>query len=181
MWLILFSLRTIVLWGEGYPVGTFTLAHGFIAGMMPFFLALFRYLDNRADAALTELRPALEVSESEYSALHFQLTTLPARPTLLASLAGVTFVVLITDRLGAPASFEALAASPISAALTYCMYLIAWWIFGAFMYHTIHQLRVINRIYTRHTRVNLFRMGPLYAFSSVTALTAVSLTLPTYV
>lgn len=58
MWLILFSLRTIVLWGEGiYPIGTFILAHGFIAGMMPFFLVLSHYLDNRADAALTTLWP----------------------------------------------------------------------------------------------------------------------------
>jgi hypothetical protein len=48
------------------------------------------------------------------------------------------------------------------------------------VYHTIHQLRVINRIYTEHTRVNVFRTRLLYAFSSTTAITAVSLTIPTY-
>jgi hypothetical protein len=41
-------------------------------------------------------------------------------------------------------------------------------------------MRLINRIYTRHTRINLFRMGPLYAFSGLTALMAVGLTVPPY-
>jgi hypothetical protein len=40
------------------------------------------------------------------------------------------------------------------------------------MYHTIHQLRLINRIYTRYTDINLFRMRPLYAFSNLSAFTA---------
>lgn len=43
------------------------------------------------------------------------------------------------------------------------------------MYHTIHQLRLVNHIYSKHTRVNLFQMKPLYAFSSHSAFTALSL------
>jgi hypothetical protein len=42
-------------------------------------------------------------------------------------------------------------------------------------------MRQINRIYTRHARINLFRTGPLYAFSSVTALTAVGLVIAPYI
>jgi hypothetical protein len=48
------------------------------------------------------------------------------------------------------------------------------------VYHTAHQLVVINRIYTLHTKINLFRMKPLYAFSNLTALTAGSLIVSPY-
>jgi hypothetical protein len=60
------------------------------------------------------------------------------------------------------------------------MYIVVWWVWGAFVYHTIHQLRLINHIYTQHTRVNVFRTRLLYAFSGTTAVTAVSLTIPSY-
>jgi hypothetical protein len=175
--LALFILQIAVFWSEGaYPVGTFIPAHGFIAGLMPAILALVHYLDNRADAALLALRPALKTTETECSELYYRLTTLPARPALVASLAGAIFVVLITESLGRPSSYQGLATSPISATLVYCMYVAVWWAAGAFLYHTVHQLRVINHIYTEHTRIDLLRMRPLYAFSGVTALTAVSLT-----
>ena len=118
--LVLFAVQTAVLWSEGaYPVGTFIPAHGFIAGMMPFFMALLRYLDDKADAALTSLRPALKASEKECIHLRYQLTTLPARPTLLAGVAGVTTIILINETLGTPSSFDPLVAFPISSALIY--------------------------------------------------------------
>ena len=178
---LLFLLQIAILWGEGaYPVGTISPSYGFIAGMFSLFLGLFQYLDNRAGAALSVLRPALEASEREYSELRYRLTTLPARPTLLASLTSVIATGLVTAFLGEPSSFRALTDSPISATFMYCLAMGVWWLFGAFVYHTIHQLRVINRIYTAYTRINLFHISPLYAFSNTTALTAVSLTFSLY-
>lgn len=173
----LLVLQIAVFWSEGaYPVGTFIPAHGFIAGLTPAILGLIHYLDTRAEAALTALQPALKATEAERSGLSYRLTTMPARPALLASLAGAIFVVLITESLGRPSSYQELNTSPISAALVYSMYVALWWVVGAFLYHTIRQLRVINRIYTENTRIDLLRMRPLYSFSGVTALTAVSLT-----
>ena len=139
-----------------------------------------RFLDDRAARALTTLRPALTVGDEEYRRLEYELTTLPAPPTLLASLAGVVFVVLVSELFGNPETIDALASSPIAQRFVYLAYVGAWGIFGPFVYHTIRQLRMINVIYTRHTRVSPFRMGPLYAFSSLTAITAVSMTVTTY-
>ncbi len=53
-------------------------------------------------------------------------------------------------------------------------------ILGTLIYHTIHQLRMINRIYAAHTHLNLYRLQPLYAFSIPTALTAGGLALYDY-
>ena len=138
-------------------------------------------MDSKASTALTTLLPALKASEEEYNRLHYQVTTLPARPTLLASLATVIIITLMTVTLGAPSHYEAVAAaSPIWAAHLFLICMIGWWFYGALLYHTIHQLRVINHIYTKHVSINLFRMSPLYAFCGLTAFTAVSLTVPPY-
>jgi len=169
-----------ILWGEGvYAVGTFLGIHGFLAAMIVFFPVLIHYLDGAAARALVTLRPILRADEGKYEELRYRLTTLPGLPTLTASLIAALANILITETLGAPAGFE-LAGGPFSSASTYAMYVLAWGVWGAFVYHTIHQLRVINHIYTDHTHVSVFRVRPLYAFSSATAITAVALTIPTY-
>jgi hypothetical protein len=180
--LVLLLVETTVLWIEGaYPIGTFLPLHLGSAAGIAYLLALIPWLDNTAAMALSTLGPALKTDQEEYNHLRHQLTTLRARPTLLASLVSVIFVILM-DRLGVPLTdLEAVAGYPVSTGLMYVIYIVGWWIAGAFFYHTIHQLRLIDRIYTEHTRVDLFRMRPLYAFSRLTALTAASLTLTLYV
>jgi hypothetical protein len=150
-----------------------------MSGAITFFLALIHYLDQRAVAALATLRPALKSSEEEYPRLEFQLSRLPAGSTLLASLITLT-IILLTEMVGAPYRPDILNAYPVSSNLFRFLYLFGWWVFGAFLYHTLHQLRWINRIYTQYTQVNLFRMKPLYAFPNLTAVTAASLTVITY-
>ncbi len=44
--------------------------------------------------------------------------------------------------------------------------------FGALVYQTIHQLTMVGRIHAVATRINLFQPDPLYAFSGLTARTA---------
>jgi len=179
--LLLLVVQAAALWMEGaYSIGTLPPLSLFFAAVMPFFLAQFHLLDDTADAALMTLRPILEVSEEEYGELCYRLTMLAARPTLLAGLAMLITSILLDIFWANPVDPDAMATSPISTALVYLVYKIVWWTFGALAYHAVHQLRWINRILTVHTRINLFQMGPLYAFSKLTALTAVGLAIPTY-
>ncbi|UCC62714.1 MAG: hypothetical protein JSV36_18490 [Anaerolineae bacterium] len=182
LWLVLVIILVATPWIEGaYPIGKVFPAQLFIPAMIALFLGMIHFLDSRADAALTTLRPALTATEEECDLLRHQLTTMPAWPTVVASLAMVGVIVLLWIISGErDSNIEALAASPIGAILLSAVYWIGWWIVGAFIYHTIHQLRVINRIYTEHTRVNLLAISPLYAFSSVTAPTAVTLAIASY-
>jgi hypothetical protein len=165
MGLALFLLQAAILWGEEADSASDLVSIGFITTMAFFFLALIHYLDHKADAVLADLRPVLTTSESEYARLRFQLTTLPAGPTLLSSLAGVAWIVL-TNELRTTSSFDELADY---------MYMVALGIFFPFVYHMVHQLRVINLIYSRYTSINLFRLKPLQAFNGITAIRAVSL------
>lgn len=177
---ILLLVQSIISWVESAnPVGTINPAQVFISGVVVFFLWLFYYLDERAGAAVEILRPALTISEEKYPDMRFRLTTLPSRPTIFASLLMLS-IALVSELINGTYYPETLIQFPVSAILFRILFLIAWYLFGAFMYHTIHQLRLINYIYTTYTRVNLFRMKPLYAFSNLSALTAGSLAIIIY-
>jgi hypothetical protein len=179
--LLLFLIPISIVKIEGIRLtGGILSAQGFLALNVALFLAMCHYLDRAAATALKALRPVLRASKEEYEALRYRLTTLPALPTLLVCVIYSIIVVYIGETLGTPPSFGQVIDAPISATATYAMYVLNWLVWGAFIYHTIHQLRVIHQVYTGYTRVNLFRIRPLYAFSTVTALTAVSLTIPPY-
>jgi hypothetical protein len=181
MGLVLFSVQIAVLWGEGaYPVGTIIPSHTFIAGIIPLLLWLCLHLDTRAEEAVRTMRPAMKASDEQYARLRYEVTTLPSRATLLASLSGVAFILLVNLLLGTSRGFDDLAGFPIPRNIIYWMYVSSWWFIAAFLYHTVHQLRTINLIYTKYTRVALLRMTPLYALSGLTALTAISLAAITY-
>ena len=178
---VVFLAETIILWGEGvYPIGTVLPIHVFEAVIVAFLPALLHYLDRRASAALATLRPILKASEEEHHEVHYRLTTLPGWPTLLVSLTMLAFAVLTSCWFGLASGIAELAASPISYALSLAIYGLMWWSFGTLIYHTVFQLRQIHHVYTRYTHIDLCRTRPLYAFSSVTALTAVGLTIPPY-
>jgi hypothetical protein len=177
---VMLLVQAIVLWIEGASlIGNLGLAQVYLAVVIAYMLTLMHYLDKRAGVALETMRPVLKAGDKAYQEMFYRLTTLPAFPTLLASLATLAFVIL-TEAIGKPYRLEALATFPISANLLRIIYLICWSVFGAFLYHTLHQLRVINHIYNEHTRIDLFRVKPLYAFSNIAALTAGSLAMISY-
>jgi hypothetical protein len=182
LWLIMVPVLVGTLWIEGvFPVGTVFSAQLFIPAMIALLLGMTHLLDTKAAEALAHARPSLSVPAGEYEALRTRLTTLPAVPTLLtsaATLAAIFLLGLVTgDR---ESSIEVVASSPLAQGLLVAVYYAGWWVFGTFLYHTVHQLSQINHIYTQHTRVNLYLKSPLYAFPRVTALTAVTIAIAAY-
>ena len=182
LWLALVVIQVAVLWIEGvFAVGTLFPAQFFIPAMLVLMLGMVHHLDRRANAALETLRPVLTLDEKGYDLARYRLITLPALPTLLASVITIGLVLLLGLISGeGESSIEVVSSSPIAEGFLLAVYWFGWWSFGAFAYHTMHQLREINKVYTEHTRVHLFAQRPLYAFSSVTALTAGVLALATY-
>jgi hypothetical protein len=192
--LYLAPLLTFVQWETGLAAVVF---FGFLNGVTPLYLlALIHYLDDSAAAALARFRPVLTVDETGYDQLGYQLTTLPARPTWIAAGLSVvyTFSALALNTQTAQRAESGGTASTVtgqqaeSGGIAAVFVVLNLWsnlliyvlVFVA-IYHTLHQLRLVNTIYTQHTRINLFQQGPLYAFSSLTARTAIGVGLPTYV
>jgi hypothetical protein len=99
--------------------------------------------------------------------------------TILASLIALALNFL-GEAVTGPYYLDVFETAPISRYISRFVYILCWWVFGAFIFHTIHQLTQINRIYTRHTRIHLFRTKPFYAFSNLSAFTAGSLVMIIY-
>lgn len=181
--LVLFTVEILIQWQAGsYPVGSFEPFHSVFPLIAAYFLWLMHYLDKKAATAFDEFRPALDTNQPAMVAqLRYELTTLPARPTWLVSLAGILFAGLTL--LNAPMSEQLrmanFALSPPSIVFNFFLYLFNWCITAVVLYHIIHQLRSVNHIY-QHTRIDLFQMGPLYTFSDLSARAAIGVGLGMY-
>jgi hypothetical protein len=146
-----------------------------------YLLGLIHHLDHAAQAALARFRPVLTVDEAGYERLRYELTTMPARPALVAFGLGVAYAfgsLLVSATVGFEPSRK--ASPPLVIALLVVHSMLASGLAALLAYHTIHQLRTVSRIYTEHTRINLFQVGPLYALSNLAARTAIGISVPTY-
>jgi len=169
-----------VQWAAGqYPVGTFYPIHVYIMGVSFYMLGLLYYLDRYAHAAFTRFHPTLDATPEHEKLLRYQLTTLPVRSTWVATIIGLgigalAFLVPFQEA----ARIYNYAGTSLSIALYLALYILVWVITSVGFYHTTHQLRVMNFIFTRHTHVSLFHHRPLYAFAWLSAYTTIGLILP---
>jgi hypothetical protein len=120
----------------------------------------FRPVYEEQDRGSGEVQPIAAAS--------FQLTNAPALPSLFASLAGMGFVLALTMLRVAPFQRLGVAPSALSYIYNMALELSAWAMIGAAVYSLTWTLRLVSRFYTRHARVSLFELQPLYAFSSLT-------------
>ncbi len=153
---------------------------------LPYFLGLMHYLDKAAGSAIASFRPLLSLPKagarssvkdrSTFDTLAYQLTTLPRRQALLATLAGVVFTAAAL--LGDPASgstsgfLAGTAGTPLSTASVLIVFIPVNVLIPLILYHTVHQLVQVSRIYTTHARVNIYQLQSLYALSLPGAYTA---------
>lgn len=183
-----------------YRAGPFLPFQVWLLGYFAYLMGMIHYLDRFAAGAIDKFHPVLDLTTSgdfadvpreTFAGLRYRLTTLPARPTAWASLLGGLVlgfipILFVRDPVSGPLTLSrtmtsfGFSATPLSLSLTLAQFFLTQAIAGALVYHTIHQLRLIDHIYVRHTRVNLYRLQPLYAFSVLAALTAGGLLLFTY-
>lgn len=170
--------QIFVLWVEGGEI-TVDLHQVpiFLSVAIPFLLAVIPYFNERALSSLETIKPALSVTEDQYQSFSYRLSNLPAVTTVLVNILFLLYVFTSEMIGGGAYQIYELENYPISMGISRGLYLICWWCFATFCYHTIHQLRLINHIYTNHTQIDLFHMKPLYGFSNLTALKAGSLVL----
>jgi len=184
-----------------YHPGQYLVLHLFLGSQFAYLLGLMRLLDRSAAAALETFRPVLHLPRrlrggpadeaTTLEELRYRLTTLPPWPTLWASLVGVFLGVVIpllvfrppgstAYSLTAAFAWGRLSASPGAMTVFLIQLAFSEAVAGVFIYHSIHQLREISRIYLTFTRLNLYRLQPLYAFSVPAAFTAGGLILYNY-
>jgi hypothetical protein len=160
--------------------GTLDAVHSFhlvLAVEIVYVVALVHLLDREAGRALDGMNALLTCDRAGYDVLHYQLTTIPARPTLWISAAGalVGLAAIVIERVATPRAFAMLIVPGPGRLLVEAWLVLTWFVFGGLFFHTYHQLRLISRIYTTRTRIDLDQYRPLFNFSRVSALTAIGL------
>jgi hypothetical protein len=175
-WLVyplIFAVLLSVLVALAGPLVTEYFPIYFLAAVWAVFpLALMHHLDRVSARALDQFRPVCDLNDVEAGRLRLELTTMPAAPTAVASLAGAAFIwfFYLTNR----GLFDPILGSPLQFVVgmgvnTFCFALLA-----VLLYHTVRQLRMVSRIYARLQRLDLFNLSPLYGFAALTARTSIA-------
>jgi hypothetical protein len=165
-----------------YEADGFYAWHLFITIQPLYGVAAIHFTDRVAANALRRFRPVMKGGETEYQAALYRLTTLPARPVLIAGLLGAvsTVVQLSFSTTEASAALQHVATTPISITLHNINIIVAWIGYGTVIYHSYHQLRVIDWLYTSGAVIDPLYPEPLYALSEITSWTAVLILINLY-
>jgi hypothetical protein len=179
--LLLLLAEGAVKWSDGTYAGGFIFYHLIYAATPANLLGSLHYVDRVAGQSFDSYRPALNTSDATAREHRYRLTTMPALPALLATLLGATWGAIRSNTFPQDeARILGLYTSTAGSILDWGMTVMVWALAGLFIYHTIHQLRVVSRLLDRHTDINIFRLGPVYAFSRLTAFTSVGMTIGFY-
>jgi hypothetical protein len=173
IWLVQILLFNGLTWIEGTQAPLRFDIYLTIWGFYPaFYLGYMHYLDDVARQALVRFRPALTLSDADYERLQYTLTTMPARNVWIVGILGA-LVTLIDLPYDPPALSGQDVSSAFSAPLGIFSALTTNFLIGVFVYHSIRQLRIVRNIHEKLTRINLYHLDPLHAFSVLTARTGI--------
>jgi hypothetical protein len=173
LYLLLFGLLLVALLGLAGAQAPVSFPIYFLTAVWAVFpLALIHHLDRVSAAAFDQFRPVCDLNEAEARGLRLDLTTMPAAPVAIVSLAGAGFIwfFYFTNRslfgpmLGSSAQFVV-----GMAVMTFSFAMLA-----VLLYHTLRQLRMVSRIYARLQRLDLFNLSPLYGFAALAARTSIA-------
>jgi hypothetical protein len=154
--------------------GTFPDGFRLIHVVVPLYAALIlpavHVFSDAAARALDTARPLLTLDSAGFEAYRYRLTTLPARATAAAAVAGVAALMLLT-LMRPPDMYELLGimTSPATSAVEWALLILVYAGAGIGPFLIFRQMRLIAELTTRHTRIDLFALGPIYAYSRLTA------------
>jgi len=125
-------------------------------------------------------RPALKVSDEEFSRLRYELTTLPAPLTGIATIVAIVGYILnalllpdqIIGQFGTSRGVAAVLLAPVA------MFTLA--VVAISTTQAVRQLWMVDLVYGLAEHVNLFRVKPFYAFSGLTSRTGMSFVVLAY-
>ena len=168
------ALNHILSWRDGWlPAFTFSP----ILLLFPLWqwgtLAIMTYLNATSEAALSSFRPLLDVDDETFKKLKYEFTAMPTRGVILS---GVMWVIVyfFLNYLTYNAFFVHYGLGNFMQLFTFIEGLIGYCTGSAIYYHSLRQLRLVNRTVKTVKRFNLFHLDPVYAFSRLTSRTGIS-------
>lgn len=136
-------------------------------------LAYIHYLDRIALQAMKKFRPALNIDTADFNVLSHQISTMQARPIWI--MAGIGSLLAMALMIFNPAILHPFSGTTFGNAILLVSGIPTGWIGVSFIYHSLRQSRMVNKMYQRIEAINLFDLDPIHAFSLLTARTSVLL------
>lgn len=168
-WLVFFTALILLRWRDGiFPVGHIDKTDVVMSLTSIFFVALVHYLDNWALNKMRIFRESIHVSDEEFERLAYQLSNLPPRPALIASLSSFGFGAVTFFISPSSYGFIHIGFISPSSVLQLVNFLFGWFTFGALSYHAYHQLKLGGIATANYIRINLFNLSPVYTFAGLT-------------
>jgi hypothetical protein len=172
--LVLAAWAHAVLWYSGrLPVGSFDIF--IIEGTFyaPYGLSLFLVTNRIARRSLDAFWPATGWPDSDRPLWAYRFVTLPRGQDLLAIAIGIPVGIgalfSASDALlGAPETRGYLALAYLPSLV------LGYTAFPLIVFHTVRQLRLVQRIHREATAIDPFDRGPVYAFSRLTVVTGLA-------
>jgi len=167
---ILVGVELFVQWYEGAYQDGFVPWHLFLFSTPVLYLAIVHYLQHVASTGADRFRPA--IPGGDFTDAQYRLITMPARPTLIVSLAAA--IISASALLEGPAAMTdyQMATTLVSQMAGAPFLLLQGWTFAALFCFLVHELRTVRRLLANAAAVDLYHPEPLYAFSPLTARTA---------
>jgi hypothetical protein len=176
--LALSGATAVGLWATGvYAEVGFHPMQVWLPSLAAYLLGLIHGLDRTAASAMQRFRPAFRGDEAAFTAAVYRLTTLPARPVLIFTLAATALTIPLGRYEMSMIQTGGLERAPaLFLAVLALLYVVSY----PFFYHIWHQLREIHRLHRDRAQVNVSDVRPMYALSRVTGLTALGLVINNY-
>jgi hypothetical protein len=138
-------------------------------------LASAAYFRRVAGSAFDAFRPALPLPEPELSKLRYELTVIPARPALATTAAAIGLAALSLAVNPSATGNVPLTGGLLIAAFVLQSVVSA--VGSVLLLQLVRQVRNIRRTVARSAVIDVFRPGPLHAFSRLTSQTAIAVAL----
>lgn len=180
------SLIQLLAWVDGWlPV--FTISPILITYPLWLWgaLAIMTYLDAISVEALTHFAPLLNLQEDQIDRLKAEFTSMPMRSVIVSGVLWV-IVFLIFVKISYNAFYVSNQIGLWYTGFHLSMGMISFFTGSVIYYHSLRQLRLVNRTVKLVRQFDLFQLDPVYAFSRVTSQTGLvwvfllSLTLLTF-
>jgi hypothetical protein len=138
-------------------------------------LAAAGYIRRVAGSAFDAFRPALRLPEPEMARLRYEMTVIPAMPALAAVVAAlaVTTVSLVIN----PAATGTVALTGSLLAGAFGLQSVISSLMFVLLMQLFRQMRQIRRTLAHSAVIDVFRPGPLHAFSRLTSRSGIILLL----
>lgn len=169
--LFLVILANAIFWIDGSlqmgSIDPFLSVNGVL---VVYWLALYHYFTRTGSQSLRSFRPLLEVGDDEIARIDYELSTLPRGLGWLAIPLGMGFSLM--DILGNPEPYGSLVAQtdlPVVSDFVFSGFMVTT--FFCLVIRSIKQLRMVRKLHSQATNINLLNLGPAHAFSILTART----------